>query len=67
MCPHPVNPVPTVNWVFEYQPLAKKAESILPVDEKGPQDRGRLIVCVIHIFLLLLLSKGFSWESSNAY
>ena len=47
VCPHPVDHVPTFNWVFEYQPIVsetltqpspyKRKENNLLADEKGPQ------------------------------
>ena len=46
VCPHPEDPVPTLNWVYENQPIAsgilkqpsryKRTESNLLADEKVP-------------------------------
>ncbi len=60
-------PVPTFNWGLEYQPIesyiltqpsrSKRAESNLLADEKGPQDRGQVVVWVIHLYLLHLFER----------
>ena len=48
VCPLPQDPMPTLNWVFENQPIAsgkltqpsryKRVESNLLADKKGPPD-----------------------------
>ena len=54
------DPVQTLNWVFEYQPIAlkiltqpsryKRTESNLLADEIGPPDRGQVVDWVIHLY-----------------
>ena len=56
-----MNPVPSFNWVFEYQPIASeistqpsrynRAESNLLADEKDPHHLEKVVVWVIYLFL----------------
>ena len=64
VCPHPVDLVPTFNWVFGYQPVVsvilsqpsryKKEESNLLADEKGSQHWIQVFVWVIYLYLIHL-------------
>ena len=63
VCPHSVDPVPTFNQVFGYQPVVsvilsqpsryKIAESNLLADEKGPQHWIQVFVWVIHLYFYI--------------
>ena len=59
----PVEPEPTFNWVFEYQPIAwniltqtsryKIAERNLLADEKGPQNWIQAVIWIICLYLYI--------------
>ena len=67
VCPRGGDPLPTFNWIFEYQPIAseiltqpsryKRAESNLLADEKGPWKRGAgcLVIHLYYKFIRLTL------------
>ena len=57
------NPVPTFNWIFEFQPIASeiKKKKLLQKSRKqltnkeGPHHIGKVLVWVIHLCYLLFL------------
>ena len=61
LCPHPEDPVPTFNWIFENQSIEsgiltqtsryKRPVSNLLADEKGPQQVDPDSCLVIHLDL----------------
>ena len=63
VCPHPKDLVPTLNWVFENQPIVSGilTENSLLADEKVPWKRGAgsylYEIYTLDLFFCIFLTK----------